>query len=438
MSRNAHLEATPRHPSPKRGVNERGGLHAWLPYYAGFSEAFVEDVIDRLRLPAGSLVFDPMGGSGTTSCVAQRMRMQALTTDLNPVAVVISRAKDAALARPRELHNLVSRALQVVERLNPQPESDSPRSSPPSHLSHQLFRSALSILHASTTTRLSHAPRLKTIAAYMGAGRLSPLAIMEASLLLYIRKAFSATRTKNPSWLKCGSRNRQTNESFAEEWAHVTQSCVRDLVAYFGTFSPISCSLSMVGDARALRIPSSSVDAIITSPPYLTRIDYTAGTLPELHAMGFDSEPRSSLRALRVRMMGTPCIRASHPVPDGRLGGRLLQLLEDIRTHQSYAAESYYWKTIVQYFNDAYAVIREVARVLRKGGHAAVVVQDTWFKDVYINLAEWYLHLAQRVALKGRIDRSEEVRRSLTAVNPYAHAYPKGAVQEHVLILTKT
>ncbi len=58
--------------SPKRGVTERLGLHAWHPYYAGFSEAFVAEVLSELSVTRGGVVLDPMAGSGTTVVVAQQ------------------------------------------------------------------------------------------------------------------------------------------------------------------------------------------------------------------------------------------------------------------------------------------------------------------------------------------------------------------------------
>jgi hypothetical protein len=82
--------------SPKRSSSERRGLHAWHPYYAGFSEAFVADMLSELDVRPGQLVFDPMNGSGTTTLVAQQLGLLAVGTELNPAMAIMARAKDAA------------------------------------------------------------------------------------------------------------------------------------------------------------------------------------------------------------------------------------------------------------------------------------------------------------------------------------------------------
>lgn len=48
------------------------------------------------------------------------------------------------------------------------------------------------------------------------------------------------------------------------------------------------------------------MNAIITSPPYCTRIDYAIATVLELAILGFSSE--NYLTELRNKMIGTPTI----------------------------------------------------------------------------------------------------------------------------------
>ena len=84
-------EAPPSsHPSgravghPKRGQAERRGLHAWLPYYAGFSEAFVHKALRELGIEGDQVVVDPMNGSGTTTVVTQQLGVLSIGVELNP------------------------------------------------------------------------------------------------------------------------------------------------------------------------------------------------------------------------------------------------------------------------------------------------------------------------------------------------------------------
>ena len=100
--------------SAKRGSAERVGLHAWLPYYAGFSSAFVSDIIDEFGLTGDSLLLDPMNGSGTTTMVARRVGVPAIGIDANPAMTAVARAKDAVFADPPKAEAL---AQAVVDHL---------------------------------------------------------------------------------------------------------------------------------------------------------------------------------------------------------------------------------------------------------------------------------------------------------------------------------
>ena len=62
-------------------------------YYAGFSEMFVVDAIDRLNLKEGAVILDPWSGTGTTTTVAARLGYRAMGVDRNPVLVAIATAR---------------------------------------------------------------------------------------------------------------------------------------------------------------------------------------------------------------------------------------------------------------------------------------------------------------------------------------------------------
>ena len=64
----------------------------WYRYYAGYADAFVADVVGRLSEPVG-MVLDPWNGSGTTTSVAAAHGIEGRGFDINPAAVVISKAR---------------------------------------------------------------------------------------------------------------------------------------------------------------------------------------------------------------------------------------------------------------------------------------------------------------------------------------------------------
>jgi len=82
-------------PSPKLSPAEKRNLI--FPYYAGFSEAFVASMLDRMNVVENSKILDPWNGSGTTTFVASMRRIRSTGYDLNPALVIVARARAANL-----------------------------------------------------------------------------------------------------------------------------------------------------------------------------------------------------------------------------------------------------------------------------------------------------------------------------------------------------
>lgn len=70
----------------------RLALHAICPYFAMFPESFVREQVEAHSSP-GDWVFDPFCGRGTTVLESLLCGRKAVGSDINPVAVCVSRAK---------------------------------------------------------------------------------------------------------------------------------------------------------------------------------------------------------------------------------------------------------------------------------------------------------------------------------------------------------
>jgi len=71
----------------------RYGPHGIHEYRGKFFPQLVKSLINFTGLSQGSLVIDPMCGSGTTTCEARSLGMRAIGIDLNPLSVLISDVK---------------------------------------------------------------------------------------------------------------------------------------------------------------------------------------------------------------------------------------------------------------------------------------------------------------------------------------------------------
>jgi DNA modification methylase len=91
-----------------------------------------------------------------------------------------------------------------------------------------------------------------------------------------------------------------------------------------------------VGDARNLPIEDNSIDAIVTSPPYSFAIDYAENDRPQLEYLGYD------VSKLKDEMIG--------------LKGRTKK------------------EKLANYFEDMNEVLSEMARVLKVGKYAVIII----------------------------------------------------------------
>ena len=137
--------------------------------------------------------------------------------------------------------------------------------------------------------------------------------------------------------------------------------------------------------ASSLTLPlkNSSVDCIVTSPPYCTRIDYATMTLPELVwlKMGVND-----INQLRRNIIGTTTVEKK--LQEITLTPKAKVILESVQAHDSKASATYYYKNLKSYFMKMELSFLELARVLKKTGSLHIVLQDSRYKDLDLKISE--------------------------------------------------
>ena len=82
--------------NPKRipsSPTSKSSKSSWYDYYAGYSPEFVQDVLKYLDLKNDAVVLDPWNGSGTTTQVAEDYGCITIGYDINPVMVIVAKAR---------------------------------------------------------------------------------------------------------------------------------------------------------------------------------------------------------------------------------------------------------------------------------------------------------------------------------------------------------
>lgn len=174
--------------------------------------------------------------------------------------------------------------------------------------------------------------------------------------------------------------------------------------------------------ANSIRLPvaDGSVGAAVTSPPYCTRIDYIIATRPELAVLGFSED---DLRALRKEMVGTPTIGRETPKRLDEWGATAIGFLASVEAHSSHASATYYRKYFTQYIDSLWRSLRELRRVLKPNGRAIIVVQDSYYKELHIDLAQMVREMAETLSWQQIEQTDFAIAKTKAAINPGARSW---------------
>jgi hypothetical protein len=218
----------------------------------------------------------------------------------------------------------------------------------------------------------------------------------------------------NPTWPRPRLRRRRVD--IATILTQRAREMVRDIRSAAAIGQPLQ---ALQGDARALPFANGTISAILTSPPYLSRIDYVQATMPELAVLGLDGA--LTVEKLRKAVVGGVLSRPGEEVPSPPEA--VANLMARIRSHGSKASKTYYARLAERYFVDLDASVAELSRVLRPGGTALVVVQTSYYKDVPIELPEIVRNLGAAKALEARVHQTEIVRIHYGRLSPHQRKY---------------
>lgn len=398
-------------------TSKREGVDAWFPYYAGYSSDFVREGLTGLGVRAGWTVLDPWNGAGTTTAVADALGCDAIGFDINPVAALVAAARLERSENTSHAAGLANQFVEVACRNEITIEGSDPLGAWLSPRVIRRYRSIESAILDLLATREGVRVDLKSE---------TPPPFAAFFILCLVRTAKRFTRTKgnsNPTWITPEKRGDTRVETFDRAFLAMVASCSADADRACRNRSTLRKTFSTVSlaDARALPVPDASVDAVVTSPPYCTRIDYFRATAFELAALGIGAT-EEQFRSLRSSAMGTNMMRAGEP-DIGSQPIAVQALLKRIRNHDSKASGTYYHKHFLQYFDDARRSLVEIQRVLKPEATALLVVQSSYYKDIPVHLGELYAALGEALGFRSQVVMQVPVRRVLASINSRAMRY---------------
>jgi hypothetical protein len=420
--------------------NKQRPIHRWVPWIAGFSSEFVRDAFGRY-LPnnrtQAAMVLDPFCGVGTTLIEALRAGYNAVGFEINPYAALASRAKcEAAAISPLQVNHYILKFEEYMRASAAEGDSVSA----PEH-----FRTRIPFFGPHVEVKVLKALR------FINRLRVPPIrdlfSLAFGSVMVNV-----SNYSYEPSLSSRPASGKPTQDD-----APVTESIVTKLLAMKSDVAwfrqeleglprqPIGRVISDNFLNALHHLDPSSVDLIVTSPPYLNNYHYVRNTRPQLFWLGFVRKS-SELKRLEIENFGKywQTVRDLENVPlDFEHAGleRLLSQIRGISVERGSYGGPGWANYATSYFNDTNRFCRVMSQVLKKDGRAVIVVGNSILQGVEIPVDNILSELAGRHGLTTEnihIVRQKRVGASIVSSSVRQGAKTTAKLYESAVVLRRT
>ena len=330
-------------------------VYNWLYYKEGFARDLVWKLLEEMKVQKNARVLDLFCGVGTTLLACREKGISAVGFDVSPVAVFAAQVKTRKY-NVKELQEARTKLIAV------------PFERRPVQWKLAVAKKAFSIYAREDIEFLKHCIDK------LFAGNKE---IRDFFWLALIQTATKCTfAEKHGGSIKINKKRHQP--PFRKLFSHVTKTMIKDVEAVQGAGSEKLTAVETrahYGDARKLGLEDKSIDAIITSPPYLNKIEYANvyAIEQELFFGGVSSRP--AVKSFIEE-------HAGEETDDVFEGAHTLPLVARA------------------YFKDMKQVLAEMYRVLKPRGKAAIVVGNGCFPEGVVESDALLAELAENIGFE--------------------------------------
>ncbi len=317
-----------------------------------------EIAIDHLDSAADEklVVLDPMCGSGTVLAAAVTRGHSAQGFDVDPLAVLMS----SVATRPIDTEEVVAQAERVCARAR-ESSADTPRWDDP-----ETQKFAEYWFAAPQRCQLNRLSR--------ELDEIDDDAVRRALQVALSRTIITKTPKASLAADTSHSRPHRVVAKSSYDVYRGFETSVASLKKLLDDRSLVGQAEVRRGDARALDLPDSSVDLVITSPPYLNAIDYLRGHKMSLIWFGYTIP---ELRMIRSNSIGA----------ERALKGNVLEQVSEIVQYtvdSVNAPDKLPMATIMRYAHDLVLFSHEINRVCKSGSEVVTVIGNSTLRGNYI------------------------------------------------------
>lgn len=414
---------TPRFEAVQEGREKQllndGAFHDWYRFVLAFPDHLVVEICERFGITDKDTILDPFCGTGTTLVECKKLGIHSVGIEANPVCVFASQVKTNWEIDPRDLRDA---AQTIVRNITPQNNALS--------LAEQPLFATISDVDGLKEDLLASSPEAQYfIASGMLAKKwLSEIPFYKTVLLLNeIKRAKISKEIQNTLKLAVAAILVETvaNISFGPElYISGEQKDADVLGAFSAKVAKMATDLEaaqassvhsqthvFLGDSREcarilIQNQISSVDFVITSPPYPTEKDYTRQTRLELIFLGYVYD-RKSLQAVKqamIRSHSKGIYRSDHDGNFVRDIPEVRAIADELRmkvADKTYGFAKLYPRIIEEYFGGMCRHLINLFHILRDGGKCAYVVGDQrTYLQTYTPTGRILAILAERIGFK--------------------------------------
>jgi len=325
-------------------------VYNWLYYKEGFARDLVFKMLEKFHVEKGSMVLDPFCGSGTTLLACREKSIDSIGFDTHPVALFAATVKTRSYEKEvlrKALDGMMSRGFR-----KPQMPGLSP-----------LVRRAFN----------THT--LDDVIFF----RNEIMSLEDSEIRDFFMLGLMNVAMKCSYAWKDGAVIKIRKHPVPPLRKLLKRQLIR-MIKDAGKVQKSECkTLVQAGDARRMNIPEDSIDAVITSPPYLNKIEY-ANIYTIEEELFFEKRDVAYLRSF--------------------IGVRDEKIMDEQKKLDPFIDTSNLPVAAIAYFSDMLEVIKELHRVCREGARLAVVVGNGCFPEGVVDSDVVLSQMAEKLGFR--------------------------------------
>ena len=351
-------------------------IHNWYAYKHGFSRELAAYLINEFNLSEGCWVLDPFCGSGTTLLTCKELGINAQGFDILPFSVLLTNVKIADY----DVGDL-EQQLSLFTEIMREGKGYKKVSLPDIPLLKKAFQPEVEqrLLELKSAIDKIAVPKVRS---FFNLG------------FLNILESVSNT-SKAGGFLRLIQRDVNSDE-IVSMFLNKVKSMIRGIIESDNAKKDGNVSIEAeIGDARRL-ITKRKFDAVITSPPYPNRHDYTRIYSLE---MAFDFvSTNDELKKIRYETIRSHVeAKKKYEITGYKKPEILDSLIEEVR--QNGTNNTQVIGMIEGYFEDMFLALSEISRCLKTGCKVGLVVSNVRFSGVNIPVDELLAEIGEKAGL---------------------------------------